>query len=103
MKHCKDHNHHHHTVLKNTISTDRILFVILFNLLITLTEIIGGIFSGSLSLISDAFHNFSDAMAIIISYIAIKLGEKDNSLKHTFGLKRAEILDALLNSSILIG
>ncbi|MEF3254963.1 MAG: cation diffusion facilitator family transporter, partial [Deferribacterales bacterium] len=65
--------------------------------------IIGGIFSGSLSLISDAFHNFSDSMAIIISYIAIKLGEKDNSLKHTFGLKRAEILAALLNSSILIG
>jgi len=74
----------------------------LLNFLITIAEIIGGIFSGSLSLISDALHNFSDGIAIIITYIAMKLGKKPKTLKYTFGLKRAEILAAIINSSTLI-
>lgn len=72
------------------------------NFIITIVQIIGGILSGSLSLISDAFHNFSDGISIIISYIAIRLKKRDNSYKHTFGLKRAEILAAVINSSVLI-
>jgi len=74
----------------------------LLNFVITIAEIIGGIISGSLSLISDALHNFSDGISIIISYIAIKLKQKDNSYKHTFGFKRAEILAAVINSAILV-
>jgi cobalt-zinc-cadmium efflux system protein len=65
-------------------------------------EIIGGIISGSLALISDALHNLSDAVSVIISYIAIKLKSKDNSPRHTFGFKRAEILAAVINSSVLV-
>ncbi|MBM4171915.1 MAG: cation transporter, partial [Ignavibacteria bacterium] len=72
------------------------------NFVITIAEIIGGIISGSLALISDALHNFSDAISVIISYIALKLKSKKNSLKHTFGLKRAEILAAVINASVLI-
>ena len=72
------------------------------NIIITIAEVIGGIISGSLSLISDALHNFSDAISVIISYIAIKLKGKDNSHKHTFGYKRAEILAAVINSSVLV-
>jgi cobalt-zinc-cadmium efflux system protein len=74
----------------------------ILNFLITIAEVIGGILSGSLSLISDALHNFSDGIAIIISFIAIKLKQQANSYKHTFGLKRAEILAAVINSSVLI-
>jgi len=72
------------------------------NFLITVVQIAGGILSGSLALISDAFHNFSDGVSIIISYIALKLKQKDNSHRHTFGLKRAEILAAVINASVLI-
>jgi cobalt-zinc-cadmium efflux system protein len=72
------------------------------NLLITIAEIIGGIFSGSLSLISDALHNFSDTISFVVSYVAIKLKDHDTSYRHTFGLKRAEILAAVINSSVLI-
>jgi cobalt-zinc-cadmium efflux system protein len=68
---------------------------------ITIAEVIGGIVSGSLSLISDALHNFSDGISVIISYFAIKLKGKDTSYKHTFGYKRAEILAAVINSSVL--
>jgi len=86
------------------ISSGRRLFwVILLNIIITVAEILGGIVSGSLSLISDALHNFSDAVSVVISYIAIQLSSKETSIKHTFGLKRAEVLAAFINSSVLVG
>ncbi|UOD35841.1 cation transporter [Deferribacteraceae bacterium V6Fe1] len=101
--HSHEHDHNHHHIDVSEVSAQKLFWVILLNFGITLAEIIGGIVSGSLSLISDALHNFSDAIAVIISYIALKLSQRKNSLKHTFGLKRAEILAALLNSSVLIG
>ena len=75
---------------------------ILLNFLITVVEFVGGIISGSLSLLSDAIHNFSDGIAIIVSYIAIRLSKKPRTLRHTFGLKRAEILATIINASTLI-
>jgi cobalt-zinc-cadmium efflux system protein len=69
---------------------------------ITTAQIIGGIISGSLALISDALHNFSDSISIVISYIALRLKLRSNSMKHTFGLKRAEILAAVINSVVMI-
>ncbi|KAF0153158.1 MAG: cation diffusion facilitator family transporter [Ignavibacteria bacterium] len=72
------------------------------NFVITIVQVIGGVFSNSLALISDALHNFSDAVSILISYFAIQLKKKDNTYKHTFGLKRAEILAAVINASGLI-
>ncbi|HSQ74839.1 MAG TPA: cation diffusion facilitator family transporter [Bacteroidota bacterium] len=79
-----------------------LLITMLLNFLITAVEIIGGIVSGSLSLLSDAIHNFSDGIAIIVSFIAIRLSRKPRTLKYTFGLKRAEILAAIINASTLI-
>jgi cobalt-zinc-cadmium efflux system protein len=79
-----------------------LVVTILLNFAITVVEIIGGIVSGSLSLLSDALHNFSDGIAIIISYIAIRLSKRPRTLKYTFGLKRAEVLAAIINASALI-
>ncbi|MGK9370098.1 cation diffusion facilitator family transporter [Melioribacter sp. Ez-97] len=94
------HNHSHSDVL--TATKGRLIFVILLNLVITAAEVIGGLISGSLALISDALHNFSDSVSIVISYIALKLKHRKNSPRHTFGLKRAEILAAVINSAVLI-
>ncbi len=58
--------------------------------------------SGSLALLSDALHNFSDVISLIISYIANKLVKKKASLKRTFGYKRAEILAAFVNAFTLV-
>jgi cobalt-zinc-cadmium efflux system protein len=80
----------------------RLLITVILNVFITVAEIIGGIISGSLALISDALHNFSDAVSVVISYIAIKLKGRDNSPRHTCGFKRAEILAAVINSSVLV-
>ncbi len=80
----------------------RMVFTVLLNMVITTAEIIGGILSGSLALISDALHNFSDSISLIISYIALRLKLRSNSMRHTFGLKRAEILSAVINSAAMI-
>jgi len=75
---------------------------ILLNILITVAQAIGAMVSGSLSLLSDALHNFSDVIALIISYIADKLTKKDFTPKQTFGFKRAEVIAALINAASLI-
>jgi len=85
------------------VSETKLFFVVILNLIITFAEIIGGVFSGSLALISDALHNFSDSVAVITSLIAIRLGKRVADNKKTFGYKRAEILVALFNAAILIG
>jgi len=96
MSHNHSHNHGSETSEKNLFIT------MLLNFFITVVEVIGGIISGSLSLISDALHNFSDGIAIIITYIAMRLSKKPKTFKYTFGLKRAEILAAIINASTLI-
>lgn len=94
------HNHSHHD---NQLSGNRLLFSIVLNIIITAAQIIGGIISGSLALISDAVHNLSDVISLIISYIANTLSNKKKQTLHqTFGFKRAEIIAAFINSSTLI-
>ncbi len=96
------HHNHQHRGSAEDISSGRLFITMMLNFVITIAEVIGGLMSGSLALISDALHNFSDGIAIIISYIAIKLKSKPKSEQYTFGLKRAEILAAVINASTLI-
>jgi len=92
------HSHHH-----GQLSGNRLLFSIILNTIITASQIIGGIISGSLALISDAVHNLSDVISLIISYTANLLSNnKKQTLHQTFGFKRAEIIAAFINSSTLI-
>jgi cobalt-zinc-cadmium efflux system protein len=81
----------------------RNLFISIFlNVLITVAQVIGGLISGSLSLLSDALHNFSDVLSLLVSYIANILSKREASNNKTFGYKRAEIIAAFVNSSTLI-
>lgn len=92
------HNHIH----KHQVQGKNLLFSILLNVIITLAQVIGGIISGSLALISDALHNFSDVLSLTFSLIAHKLSRRKASLDQTFGLKRAELLAAFVNASTLV-
>lgn len=83
-------------------SGKRLAIIIALNFIITITEIIGGLMSGSLSLLSDALHNFSDGIAVIIAWIAIRLRGLPRSSHYTFGLKRAEVLAAVINAGALV-
>lgn len=87
---------------QSLVSGKRLLLAIFINFTITLAEIIGGLLTGSLALLSDALHNFSDGFAIILAYVANRYSTRASNYKQTFGYKRAEILSAFLNSIILI-
>lgn len=96
------HSHDHGSLVDSEISGIRLLYVVLLNFGITAAELIGGLIAGSLSLISDSLHNFSDAMSIVVTYFAHKISLREPSKKKTFGYKRSTILAAFLNSLTLL-
>ncbi|MEZ4874523.1 MAG: cation diffusion facilitator family transporter [Flavobacteriaceae bacterium] len=96
MSHSHSHPHHHDTKGRNLVIS------ILLNILITISQVIGGFISGSLSLISDALHNFSDVVSLVVSYIANRYAKKQASFDKTFGYKRAEIIAAFVNAASLM-
>lgn len=99
MPHSHTENHSHsHPDLKGR----KLLLSIFLNIIITVAQVIGGIISGSLSLLSDALHNFSDVLSLAVSYVADRYSKKDASVTKTFGYKRAEIIAAFVNSATLI-
>lgn len=98
MSHSHHQGHHHHHDLKG-----RNLGISIFlNIIITIAQVIGGLISGSLALLSDALHNFSDVLSLIVSYIANALSKKKASTNKTFGYKRAEIIAAFVNAATLM-
>lgn len=97
MSHSHGHNHSH-----NDLKGRNLLLSIFLNILITIAQVIGGIISGSLSLLSDALHNFSDVLSLVVSYVADLYGKKEASTKRTFGYKRAEIIAAFVNAVSLL-
>jgi cobalt-zinc-cadmium efflux system protein len=70
--------------------------------LLTIVQIIGGILSGSLALIADAIHNLSDALSLVLAFVARKIAQRPADDTMTFGYGRAEIVAALINYTTLI-
>ncbi|MBT8269823.1 MAG: cation diffusion facilitator family transporter [Bacteroidia bacterium] len=98
MGHSHSHNHSHHSQQTG----GRLLIAIVLNLIITIAQVIGGFVSSSISLLSDALHNLSDTISLVVSYIAARLARRNASLQRTFGYKRAEILAAFVNAAALV-
>ena len=95
MGHSYNHTH-------QEVKGKNLLISIVLNIVITASQIVGGIISGSLALLSDALHNFSDVVSLLVSYLANLLAKKEASIKKTFGYKRAEILAAFINAATLM-
>ena len=90
---------HHH----QGVQTDSGLWVaVSINVLLTFVQVIGGIISGSLSLIADALHNLSDAASLGIALFARVVGRKPADQYKSFGHQRAQIVAALMNLTILL-
>lgn len=96
------HNHAHNHAHDHDLKGKKLLISIFLNIGITVAQIIGGFISGSLALLSDALHNLSDVISLIVSYVASKLAKRKASNNKTFGYKRAEILAAFINAATLI-
>ena len=93
------HHHHHHEVSEKSVKYLFISFII--NMLLSAVEVVGGIISGSVSLIGDALHNTSDAFSILIAVIAFKIGRRKADNKYTYGFRRAEVIGGFVNLILL--
>lgn len=91
-------DHHKHNINEKNLRISVVL-----NMAIAIAEVIGGLIANSLSLLSDALHNLSDGLALLMAYVAHKFSKKNATYSKTFGYKRVEILSAFLNSVILVG
>lgn len=92
------HHHHHHggsISRKLTIAT-------VANLAVVVAEIAVGIYAGSLSLIGDALHNLTDAGALLIALLAVRLERRQPTTEKSFGYQRAGILAAFINAGLLV-
>jgi cobalt-zinc-cadmium efflux system protein len=79
----------------------RLLIALALNLGITAAEFVGGLISGSLALLADAAHNFSDAGSVLVSYIAWRISRREADRRRTFGYGRAETVGAVINLTTL--
>ena len=94
------HSHHHdhtHGANKKALTVSLILIGIFM-----LVEVIGGVLTNSLALLSDAGHMLSDAISLLVALMAFKIGERTADTERTFGYKRFEILAAMFNGATLI-
>jgi cobalt-zinc-cadmium efflux system protein len=80
----------------------RMVAVAILNVIITVTELAGGLLSGSISLLSDSLHNFGDTAAVLLSWVAIRVAGRSRSERKTYGYQRAEILAAFVNAAFLL-
>jgi len=104
--HDNDHNHDHEGGSGRGHMTAGgrrgILLALAITLIMMIAEIIGGLLSNSLALLSDAGHMFTDALALTLSFFALKFASMPATEKKTYGFYRLEILSALLNGIMLI-
>lgn len=103
--HGVDHAGHSHGVSRTgevaDVSDSRLLWSVVLNQLLTVGQVVAGIISGSVALLSDAAHNFNDANALLIAYIARRVSRKRANRQFTFGYRRAEMIGATINLTLL--
>ena len=101
----RDHAHHSHSHAPaedlRGLSDARLLAAVGLNGLLTVVQAVGGLLSGSLSLVADALHNLSDAGALLIALVARRIGRRPADRFQTFGYRRVELVGALINATTL--
>ena len=95
------HDHHHHHIDPDA-GDARMAWAVVVNMVLTLAQVVGGLLSGSLALIADALHNFSDAISLIIAFFARKIARRPADESMSFGYGRAEVVAALVNYTTLV-
>ncbi|MEP7280168.1 MAG: cation diffusion facilitator family transporter [Bacteroidota bacterium] len=95
------HTHHHHAIAITHVNRAFIVGIVL-NFLFVLVEVAAGLFTHSLSLLSDAGHNLADVGALALSLLAFKLLKVKSNKAFTYGYRKTSILVALFNSMVLV-
>ncbi|WP_295532557.1 cation diffusion facilitator family transporter [uncultured Thioclava sp.] len=95
-----DHQHHHH--LSEGAGDNRVLFAVVVNVILTVAQVAGGAIAGSMALVADGVHNFSDAAALVLAFGARRLARRGADAAMSFGWARAEVVAAFVNYIALI-
>ena len=93
------HSHHHH---HQTSVSRKLTIATVANVLVVIAELAIGIYAGSLALIGDALHNLTDAAALVIALVAVRLEKRQPTHEKSFGYQRAGILAAFINAGLLV-
>ncbi len=96
------HDHHHHHGVSADADSRKLALALVLITGFMCVEVVVGIAAGSLALLSDAAHMLTDAGALALSLVAIRLARRPAAGAMTFGLKRAEIVAAAINGSTLL-
>ena len=83
-------------------TTSRLALAVGLTMIFVVFEALAGVFSNSLALLTDAAHNLTDVIALALSWQAVRLAARPSNANNTFGLHRAGILVALVNSATLV-
>lgn len=97
-----EHNHDHHHDHTNGANKKALTISLILIASFMIVEVIGGVLTNSLALLSDAGHMLSDAISLAVALAAFKMGEKAADSSRTFGYRRFEILAAVFNGATLI-
>lgn len=97
MSHNHNHSHNHSNDGKSNIG-----LAFFLNLSFTLIELVGGIFTNSIAIISDAIHDFGDSLSLALAWYFERLSKKGSTKKYSYGYKRFSILGAIINCVVLI-
>lgn len=98
--HGHGHHHHDHTPKLDHLNTAFIVGIILNSAFVVL-EVIAGLWSHSLSLLTDAGHNLSDVAGLALALLAFKLSKVGSSREYTYGYKRSTIIVSFFNALVL--
>lgn len=94
------HTHQHHTTPKRI--TRALIIGLSLNLLFVIIEAGVGFWVNSLALLTDAGHNLSDTAGLFVSFLAVKLSQKERTSTYTYGYKKSSILASLFNAVLLM-
>lgn len=100
MTQSSAHNHSHTPTISNV--NQAFIIGIVLNMLFVIVELIAGFFYNSLALISDAGHNFSDVISLVLALVAFKLSKLKANQTFTYGYRKFTVLVSLLNAMILL-
>lgn len=93
------HDHHHHTHQHSDVKNIKVAFFL--NLAFTVLEIVGGFFTNSIAILSDAVHDLGDSLSLGLAWYFQKMAKKGSSATFSYGYKRFSLLGAIINSIVL--
>lgn len=93
----KAHSHHH-----GSVSTKNIKIAFFINLTFSIVELVGGLWTNSVAILSDALHDFGDSLSLGISWYFQNISKKERDKKFSYGYARFSVLGAIINSIVLV-